>query len=195
MAPNPLDISFAPSFFSQKVMLRENQRRNLSKMKILKTLKHEFLQVLPPTIFFFVAFNVIALTKSLMLRQHGISFSGFAAATIGALIVGKVILISDKLPFINIFQDKPLIYNSFVNTFVYIFATLLFRFVEHFIPFLREYNQFNIALSHFLTEIVWARFWAIQIWLLVLFFIFSAVRELIRAIGKDQFILLFLGRS
>ncbi len=163
-------------------------------MKILKTLKHEFFQVLPPTIFFFVAFNIIAMTKSLMLRQQGISFSGFAAATIGALIVGKVILISDKLPFINIFQDKPLIYNSFVNTFVYIFATVLFRFVEHFIPFFKEYNQVSIAFSHFWTEIVWARFWAIHIWLLVLFFIFSALRELIRAIGKDQFTRLFFGR-
>lgn len=164
-------------------------------MKILKILKHEFVQVLPPTLYFFVAFNVIALTKALMLKQHGISFSGFATASLGALIVGKVILISDKLPIINIFQEKPLIYNSVVNTFMYIVATLLFRFVEHFIPFLREYNQVNIAFSHFFTEIVWAKFWAIQIWLLVLFFIFSAVRELIRAIGKDQFILLFLGRS
>jgi len=85
-------------------------------MKILKTMKHEFVQVLPPTLYFFVAFNVIALTKALMLKQHGISFSGFATASLGALIVGKVILFSDKLPIINIFQEKPLIYNSVVNS-------------------------------------------------------------------------------
>lgn len=45
-------------------------------------MKHEFGQVLPPTLYFFVAFNVIALTKALMLKQHGISFSGFATSFI-----------------------------------------------------------------------------------------------------------------
>ena len=51
-------------------------------MKLLKIMKHEFGQVLPPTLYFFVAFNVIVLTKALMLKQHGISFSGFATSFI-----------------------------------------------------------------------------------------------------------------
>ena len=46
--------------------------------KALQKLKHEFFEVLPPTIFFFVAFQVITVTKTLMLREHGIPFSGFA---------------------------------------------------------------------------------------------------------------------
>ena len=85
-------------------------------MKLLKMIKHEFVQVLPPTLYFLVAFNVIALTNALTLKQHGISFYGFATASLGALIVGKVILISDKLPIINIFQKKPLIYTTIQKT-------------------------------------------------------------------------------
>ncbi len=50
--------------------------------KILRTLRHEFIQVLPPTIFFFVAFNVISITKALMLKGHGIEVSSLAAATV-----------------------------------------------------------------------------------------------------------------
>ncbi len=79
--------------------------------KFLQIVRHEFIQVLPPTIFFFVAFNVITITKALMLQQYGIDFSGFAAATIGALLVGKVVLVADKLRLINRFPDRPLIYN------------------------------------------------------------------------------------
>jgi hypothetical protein len=74
-------------------------------MKILQIMKQEFFQVPPPTLYFLVAFNVIVLTNALLLRQHGITFSGFVTASLGALIVGKVILISDKLPVINIFYS------------------------------------------------------------------------------------------
>ena len=77
--------------------------------KILRTIKHELLEIIPPTIFFFVAFNVITFTKGLMLEEYGIKFSGFITATIGALIVAKVVLIADKIPFINKYPDKPLI--------------------------------------------------------------------------------------
>jgi hypothetical protein len=58
-------------------------------MRILTKLKHEFQEVLPPTIFFLFAFNIIALTKALMLKAHGIQPVEFAAATLGALVVGN----------------------------------------------------------------------------------------------------------
>jgi hypothetical protein len=39
-------------------------------------------QALPPTIFFFVGFNLILWTKRLVLEEHGIDFSGFFTATL-----------------------------------------------------------------------------------------------------------------
>ena len=36
---------------------------------------------LPAVIFFFIGFNLILWTQQMVLRQHGIPFSGFAAAT------------------------------------------------------------------------------------------------------------------
>src|SRR6476620_9474898 len=47
--------------------------------------------VLPPTIFFFVGFNLILWTKRLILEEHGVEFSGFLTATLAALLVGKAI--------------------------------------------------------------------------------------------------------
>ena len=66
-------------------------------MSLMTKLKHEFLEALPPTIFFFFAFNTIALTKALMLKAHGIQPVEFAAATLGALIVGKVVLLAENI--------------------------------------------------------------------------------------------------
>ena len=42
---------------------------------------------LPPTIFFFVGFNLILWTKRLILQEHGIEFSGFFTAIVAALLV------------------------------------------------------------------------------------------------------------
>jgi hypothetical protein len=57
--------------------------------------------VLPPTIFFFIGFNLILWTKRLILEERGIEFSGFLTATIAALLVGKAVLVTDNLPFMQ----------------------------------------------------------------------------------------------
>jgi hypothetical protein len=86
---------------------------------ILHKIKQEFLKVLPPTIFFFFAFNIVAITTVLMLKGQGIEITSILGATILALVVGKVVLIADHMPFINKFPDKPLIYNIVWKTFIY----------------------------------------------------------------------------
>ena len=44
---------------------------------------------LPPTIFFFVGFNLILWTKRLILEEHGVEFSGFFTAIVAALLVAR----------------------------------------------------------------------------------------------------------
>ena len=108
--------------------------------KLFHIIKHEFFEVLPPTIFFFLSFNLIAITRALMLKEHGIELVAFGGATLGALIVGKVVLIADKLPFINKFPDRPLIYNVAWKTIIYIVAAFLVRFLEHFLPLVSQHG-------------------------------------------------------
>jgi hypothetical protein len=47
-------------------------------------------------------------------------------------------------------------------------------------------GDFRAANHHLWSEIVWPHFWAIQLWLTVLIFVYCAIRELIRAIGRDR---------
>ena len=54
----------------------------------LAFLAREVRHVLPPTIYFFVGFNLILLTKRLILAEYLIEFSGFMLATTAALVVG-----------------------------------------------------------------------------------------------------------
>ena len=69
-------------------------------------LKDEFLEMLPSTIFFFVVFHIILFTRALMANQSGITIASSASATIGALIVGKSILIAGALPLFNWFRQN-----------------------------------------------------------------------------------------
>lgn len=160
---------------------------------LLAKIKHEVLAVIPPTIFFFVAIGLLILTKRLMLQQYGIQFADFGAAIIGALIVAKVVLIVDYFPFINKFPDKPLIYNVAWKTVIYVLAAFIVRLGEHFVPLVIKYGNFREATAHLLDDVVWPQFWIIYLWLSVLLFVYCSLRELIRAIGKDQVLRLFFG--
>jgi hypothetical protein len=161
--------------------------------KVLRIIKHEFLEVLPPAIFFFVAFNVITITKRLMLEQYGIEFFGFVTATVGALIVAKVVLLADNIPFINKYPDKPLIYNVVWKTVIYVLVALVVRWFEFLFPLWWKYRKLSVATERLWEEISWPHFWAIHIWLVFLFFVYVSFRELARTIGEERFIKIFLG--
>src|SRR5438270_14083712 len=79
--------------------------------KLSTTLKKEFFELLPPTIFFFVALHIVTFVRVLMLKGTGISPTSSISIAVAALILGKAVLIADMLPMINRFPNKPLFYN------------------------------------------------------------------------------------
>lgn len=165
-------------------------------MKLLEKIKHEFLLVLPPVIFFFFAFLLLAITQRLVQRQYGIPLSGFGGAVIGALLVGKVVLIVDSLPFMNKFPGKPLLYNIAWKSSVYFLATFLVRYIEHIFPLLRKYGAITEAHRRLVAEVIWPHFWITQMWLAVVFFLYCSLRELVRVIGREEIIrIFFLGEK
>lgn len=162
-------------------------------MKLFEKLKHELRLILPPTIFFFIAFTLIVITQRLILRQYGIPLTGFGKAAIGALIVGKVVLVVDMLPFMNKFPDSPLIYNIAWQSGIYFLTTFLVRYIEHIVPLLREYGNLAQANQQLVAEIIWPHFWLVQMWLAVLFLVYCTLSQLVHAIGREKIIRLFLG--
>lgn len=161
--------------------------------KAIAVIRREFLEVLPPTIFFFIAFHIIAITNALTLEQYGISIGSFTAATIGALIVAKVLLVVDHFSFVDKFPHKPLLHNTLWKTAIYFFAALFARYLEHLVRFWSDTDSFAAANESLFNEIVWSHFWATQIWLAVLLFVYTAFREIVRAVGARNIKSMFLG--
>ena len=154
-------------------------------------LKHELRELIPVTVFFFVTFQLLALTQVLMLEQFGIRVSSFLTATVMALVVAKVVLIADYFPLVNRFPDRPLIYNVVWKTAIYFIASLAVRYVEHLIHFWRKTGTFAEANRRLLEEIVWPHVLGVQLWLLILLQVYCALRELVRALGRERIIKLF----
>jgi len=161
--------------------------------KVGAWLVREFFEVLPPAIFFFVGFHLLAITQSLMLRQYGVRAATAANATIGALLVAKVVLVADALPLINRFPTKPLIYNVAWKTAIYVAAAFAVHYLEHLVPVWWRSGDVAAANEQLLREIVWPHFLVIQLWVIVLLFMYCSMRELIRAIGPHEVRRMFFG--
>ena len=161
--------------------------------KLSTTLKKEFFELLPPTIFFFVALHIVAFVRVLMLKGTGISPTSSISIAVAALILGKAVLIADMLPMINRFPNKPLIYNVAWKTLIYWLMATLIHYLERLVDFWRQAGGLVAGNEKLLAEMVWPHFWAIQLILLVLIAMYCTIHELMRVIGRDKLLRIFFG--
>jgi hypothetical protein len=139
----------------------------------------ELREMLPPTIFFLVGFNLIVLTTNLILADYAVAFASFMIATAAALIVGKSVLVANALPFLRRYDRAPLIQPILFKTFVYWAIVFVARLLEAFVHFwLIDHNPVGGFLPHMISIFSWHHFAAIQIWILVLFLIYVTASEL-----------------
>jgi len=162
--------------------------------KLSIKLKEEFLALLPPTIFFFIALHIVAFVHVLMLKGTGVSPLTSISIAVAALILGKAVLIADLLPLINRFPEYPLIYNVAWKTLIYLLVSTFIHYLEHLVDFSRQAGGLVAGNKKLLAEMVWPHFWAIQILLFVLIIMYCTMHELVRVMGKEKVRRIFLGR-
>ena len=96
---------------------------------ILHTIQH----LLPATIYFFIAFNLIVFTTNLLVHDYWFQLAGFLLASTSALVVGKAVLLADKLRLIDRFRGAPLIQPIIYRTVFYAVVVLFVRLLERLI--------------------------------------------------------------
>jgi hypothetical protein len=161
--------------------------------RLTTKLKEELLEMIPPTIYFFVILHIVAFIRVLMTKNTGLSLPTSMSITVAALVLGKSVVIADLLPFINRYPEKPLIWNVCWKTTIYFVVALLIHCLEHLYDFWKEAPGFVAANQKLFAEIVWPHFWAIQILLAVLIVMYCVMRELARLIGADKMKAMFFG--
>jgi hypothetical protein len=161
--------------------------------KVTSKIKEEFLALIPPTLFFFVALHVVALVRSLMTEGTGLPPMSTMSIAIAALILGKSVLLADMLPLINLYPEKPLIHNVAWKTMVYLLMSSFIHYLERLYDVWKTAGSLAAANENLLAQMVWPHFWAIQILLLVLIFMYCTAHELVRVIGTEKFRRTFFG--
>jgi hypothetical protein len=128
-----------------------------------------------------------------MVKGTGLAPLSTASIGIAALILGKSVLISDMLPFINRFPERPLVYNIAWKTLIYVLVSALIHYLERLYDFARQAGGIAAGNEKLFAEIVWPHFWAVQIILLALILMYCTVHELGRVIGKEKLLRIFFG--
>src|SRR5499433_1153063 len=148
---------------------------------------HEFREMLPPTIFFFIGFNLIVLTTNLILADYAVAFGNFMLATAAALVVGKSVLVANAMAVLRRYDRGPVIEPILFKTVFYWAIVFIARLLEHFIRFwLIEHHPVSEFLPHMVATFSWHRFAAVQLWILVLFLIYVTATEFNHLFGGGE---------
>lgn len=166
----------------------------MPKSPVITFLVREFKELIPPTLFFAIAFNLIVLTTQLILDDYRLHFLNFMVATTTALVVGKSVLVANTLPFLRRFDGAPLIRPVLFKTLVYFLVVFVVRVLEKLIEYLIGEGTLAGIPEYVREHFTWHRFAAIQIWIFVLFLIYTTASELNALLGNGELVRIFFAR-
>jgi hypothetical protein len=108
-----------------------------------------------------------------------------------ALVVGKAVLVADKMPFLRVFDHSPLIVPILFKTVVYWAFTFAARLLEAFVHYLFETGGILGFGEHLADHFSWNRFLFIQTWILVLFLLYCTAAEISSLLGDGELFRVF----
>jgi hypothetical protein len=165
-------------------------------MQLFAFLLKQLREVLVPTLFFAIGFNLIALTTQLILADYLIHFANFLLVTMSALIVGKAVLVTNALPFFHRFDTAPIVQPVLFKTILYCVAVFIVRFLEKLVHYFLGGGTWDGIAAYIANNFSWNRFIAIQIWIFILFLVYSMAVELNSLFGSGELLrILFARRS
>lgn len=154
--------------------------------KVTAFLVNEFREMLPPTLYFLAAFNLIVLTVALLSDNHELSAISHITACIGALLVGKAFLLADKLPYFHRYANQPLVYNALWKAMLYFTVTLALHLAERLISAAMSSKGLLFVADGDVATFDWSMFAIVQLWLGLLLVLYAAAGEAIAAIGRNR---------
>jgi hypothetical protein len=189
-----LGLGWLSSSCAGDILPRVRSNPFMPKPRLLAFVIKELQEVWPPILFFAVSFNLIILTTDLVLADYRRSVGNFMVATVAALVVGKAVLVANVTPFLRRFDTAPMIRPVLFKTIVYWTVVFLVRFLEKLVEYLFAGGTLSEIPEYVVTHFTWHRFAAIQIWIFVLFLIYTSVAELNARLGDGELRKIFFTR-
>jgi len=144
--------------------------------------------------FFAVAFGIIVLLKYLFLAQYDIEGVRASSALVGALLVGKVVVILNKTSLGTRFRASAVALDVFYRSIIYSIACLLVVFGENVVHGWIDTGSIGSGVSHVLHAFDGNRFAATGVCVFLSFMVYNLFSELARHIGWKETLALLFGR-
>ncbi|HTR57382.1 MAG TPA: hypothetical protein VMM27_04330 [Casimicrobiaceae bacterium] len=150
------------------------------------------------------AFNVAYLTfvfaaftqyRRFLLAEYNIIYSNYWLALIGALILGKVVMIGSVFRLGRWLEDKPLIVPTIYKTLVFWIFVVVLRVVEYAIKGVLHGDGLAAALDEFFAQKGIDEVLANSLAVLIALLPFFAVKELGRVLGRERIAALFFRKG
>lgn len=151
----------------------------------------EFLKVLPAVLFFFIALTVILALLKLFISQYSIEFYAFSRAAVGALILGKVVLLMDWAESGRRVSSYPRMVVIACKTLTYGMAVVALGMGERLIHSYRRTGDFRDAAIMVLANANLDRFLGCVLLISLVVSAYLAMEEVSRAMGEGALFALF----
>jgi hypothetical protein len=156
--------------------------------------KEELRKILVVAVFFSAGFCLIHVSNRLLTEGSRVEIATLARAIFGGLIVAKVLMGVDLLPFVHAFPGRPLAHNIVWKSSLYVAGGVIFLYFEPFMKNVLRGAGLFASNSRAWQELMLPRTWATVIWVAMLMTVFVTLKELSRVIGKDELKRMVFGR-
>jgi hypothetical protein len=163
-------------------------------MKVFQWLKKELREVIPVTLFFFIGSALVLMLVKLILAQYSIPVAVLSRAMLASLIVGKVVLVLEKVPLEERLPHAPRGVLVAIKTLFYGSGAIVAGFLERLIETCRSSQGFGEALAETWTHTSLGRFLAVVLCVTILFGAYFIFLELDRVMGEGAIVALFFNR-
>jgi hypothetical protein len=136
--------------------------------------KRELKEVFAISFTFFILFILFGSLKKAILGQHQIEYYALGTALVGSLILGKVVLIFDKLPLTKKMDHTPNIYRVFFRSFIYLLGYAIFTMIEHWVKGMIDGESLRESIAHAFKHLSGLEFAMSMIVVFIAFLFFNA---------------------
>jgi membrane protease YdiL (CAAX protease family) len=155
-------------------------------MGIKEKIKEELIQVGTVTLYFLFCFGMILLLKKLFLAEYDVGFYALSAAVLGALVVGKVVVILDHTKIGNRFEEKPPYVDIIYRSLTYTFAVAIVLIIEHIFHALGDSKSLWAAIKEVIANREAPKLWAIIICIFGSFAVYNVISTINKRLGEGK---------
>jgi hypothetical protein len=159
--------------------------------KLTEKVRHELVEYAFNVAYLALVFAAFTQYRRFLLAEYSINYTNYWVALIGALVLGKVIMIGSVFRLGRWLEDKPLIVPTIYKALLFCAFILVFRVVEYAIKGLLHGDGLAAALAEYFAQKGTDEVLANLLVVLVALIPFFAVKELGRVLGRERVAALF----